>query len=70
MLSSLEEQKRKKVVTALVLNPDKIVMLGTAYTLDKLPDAETSVVKEHEVRITCEAGANSNSPLSAPSPLE
>eukprot|EP00644_Phytophthora_capsici_P001856 jgi/Phyca11/107796/e_gw1.14.684.1 len=60
----IEEQKRKKVITALVLNPDKNVMLGTA--LDKLPDAET---KESEIRITFEAG-NSSSPLSAPSPLE
>ncbi|KAL3665380.1 hypothetical protein V7S43_009418 [Phytophthora oleae] len=66
----IEEQKRKKLITALVLNPDKGVMLGTAYTLEKLPGAETSVSKENEVRVTCEAGASSSSPLSAPTPLE
>ncbi|KUF91795.1 hypothetical protein AM588_10007220 [Phytophthora nicotianae] len=48
------EAPRKKT-TALILNPDKSVLLGTAYAFEKPVETDISAPKASEIRTTCEA---------------
>lgn len=58
------EPVRKKIATVLILNPDKSVLLGTAYACDKPANSDIPLSMESEVRVTCEADGI---PSSAPS---
>ncbi|KAL4102746.1 hypothetical protein PRIC1_006489 [Phytophthora ramorum] len=53
--------KRKKVATALILNPDKSIMLGTAYAIEKLASSDIS---QNEVRATCDTSGGAHAATS------
>ncbi|KAG7385458.1 hypothetical protein PHYPSEUDO_001494 [Phytophthora pseudosyringae] len=67
VIPAIPEPVRKKITTALILNPDKSVMLGTAYAFEN-PE-NTPLTKETKVRATCEAGVSPSvsSPTAPPS---
>jgi len=56
----IKEPVRKKVATALVLNPDKGVMLGTAYATEKISTVQVTVGKEIDLRVTSNSNADAS----------